>query len=101
MTEDELQAREATLAEMSRMLPLGTNDSETAIHIGNELVAEVRRLRRHSEALKRLRLVQPSGTPPAVTEEVMDRVADFILGRDSDEVERRRDLREGSWDTMT
>jgi hypothetical protein len=62
------------------------------------LVAEVRRLQRHSEALKQLRLVQPSGTPPAVTEEVMDRIADFILGGDSDEAERRRDLREGSWD---
>jgi hypothetical protein len=48
------------------------------------LVAEVWRLRRHSEALKRLRLVvAPSEVSPAAIDEVMERIVDYILDADA------------------
>jgi hypothetical protein len=46
MTDDELKAREATLTALREQMPLGHNDSETALDIGVDLLAAVRRLRR-------------------------------------------------------
>jgi hypothetical protein len=49
MTEDELKAIEATLVGLRSETPLGGNDSDTALDIGETLVAEVRRLRAISD----------------------------------------------------
>lgn len=45
MNSNELAIHDATLRELAAEIPLGTNDSETALAVARELLAEVRRLR--------------------------------------------------------
>jgi hypothetical protein len=49
MNDDELKARESTLADLRKQMPLGHNDSGTALDIGEDLIAEVRRLRAEND----------------------------------------------------
>jgi hypothetical protein len=56
VTDDELQQMKVTLIDLSKQMPLGSNDSETALHIAGTLVYEVERLTAELET-ERMRLV--------------------------------------------
>lgn len=45
MTDEELQQMKRTLIDLSKQMPLGFNDSETAIHIAGALAYELERQR--------------------------------------------------------